>query len=68
MECDPCVGAAIASFGTQCLTTILTSFAVDSYKEQSATVGVVINVFRQVLGFVCLSAPSYLTWLFSLTL
>ena len=50
----PCVGAAIASFGTQCLTTILTSFAVDSYKEQSATVGTIINVFRQVLGFVCL--------------
>lgn len=49
----PCVGAAIASFGNQMLTTILTSFAVDSYRDQSTTVGVFINVCRQVCGFVC---------------
>lgn len=48
----PCVGAAIASFGNQIITTILISFAVDSYKEQSTDVGVCINLYRQIYGFV----------------
>ncbi|GKZ24111.1 hypothetical protein AbraCBS73388_010729 [Aspergillus brasiliensis] len=48
----PCVGAAIASFGNQIITTILISFAVDSYKEASTEVGVCINVFRHVYGFI----------------
>lgn len=52
----PCVGAAIASFGNQMLTTILTSFAVDSYKELSTTVGVFVNICRQIFGFVSLTA------------
>ncbi|OJJ08772.1 hypothetical protein ASPVEDRAFT_89981 [Aspergillus versicolor CBS 583.65] len=48
----PCVGAAIASFGNQIITTILISFAVDSYKEQSTDVGVCINLYRQIFGFI----------------
>ena len=54
----PCVGAAIASFGNQMLTTILTSFAVDSYKEMSTTVGVFVNICRQIFGFVCSLPPA----------
>ena len=53
----PCVGAAIASFGNQMLTTILTSFAVDSYKEMSTAVGVFVNICRQIFGFVCSLPP-----------
>lgn len=48
----PCVGAAIASFGNQMQTTILTTFAVESKKERSAEVGVFVNVCRQIYGFV----------------
>jgi hypothetical protein len=48
----PCVGAAIASFGNQMQTTILTTFAVESKKERSAEVGVFVNVGRQIYGFV----------------
>lgn len=48
----PCIGAAIASFGNQIITTILISFAVDSYKEHSTNVGVCINLYRHVWGFV----------------
>ncbi|PLB47492.1 MFS general substrate transporter [Aspergillus steynii IBT 23096] len=48
----PCIGAAIASFGNQIITTILISFAVDSYKEQSTNVGVCINLFRHIYGFI----------------
>ncbi|GAD99525.1 hypothetical protein PVAR5_8240 [Paecilomyces variotii No. 5] len=47
----PCVGMAIDSFGNQILTTTLISFAVDSHREYSASVGVFINLFRQVFGF-----------------
>ena len=48
----PCVGAAISSFGNQIITTILISFAVDSHKEASTNVGVCINFFRHIYGFV----------------
>lgn len=48
----PCIGMALAAFGNQVLTTILISFAVDSHKEHSASIGVFINLCRQVYGFV----------------
>ncbi|KAL2793297.1 MFS general substrate transporter [Aspergillus keveii] len=48
----PCVGAAIASFGNQVITTILIAFAVDSYKERATDVGVCINLYRQIYGFI----------------
>lgn len=48
----PCVGAAIASFGNQMQTTILTTFAVESSRERAAEVGVFVNICRQIYGFV----------------
>ncbi|KAE8354365.1 major facilitator superfamily domain-containing protein [Aspergillus coremiiformis] len=48
----PCIGVAIASFGNQILTTILISFAVDSYKDQSTDIGVFSNFVRHVYGFI----------------
>ncbi|GAB1217491.1 hypothetical protein ATERTT37_006730 [Aspergillus terreus] len=57
----PCVGAAIASFGNQIITTILISFAVDSYKEHSTDVGVCINVYRHIWGFI---GPFYFPHMF----
>ncbi|PYH42287.1 MFS general substrate transporter [Aspergillus saccharolyticus JOP 1030-1] len=48
----PCVGAAIASFGNQALTTIMVSYAVDSHREVATDVGVCINVVRHVYGFI----------------
>lgn len=48
----PCVGSAIASFGNQMQTTILTTFAVESSKERSTDTGVFISLCRQVYGFV----------------
>ena len=48
----PCVGAAIASFGNQMQTTILTTFAVESKKERASQVGVFVNICRQIYGFV----------------
>ena len=48
----PCVGAAIASFGNQIQTTILTTFAVESRRERAAEVGVFVNICRQIYGFV----------------
>lgn len=48
----PCIGAAIASFGNQMHTTILTTFAVESKRERAAQVGVFGNACRQVYDFV----------------
>lgn len=55
----PCIGAAIASFGNQMQTTILTTFAVESKKEQSSQIGVFINVCRQIYGFVKFSKDQW---------
>lgn len=48
----PCIGAAIASFGNQMQTTILTTFAVDTNRERATQVGVFVNICRQIYGFV----------------
>jgi hypothetical protein len=48
----PCVGAAIASFGNQMQTIILITFAVESNKELASQVGIFVNVFGQIFGFV----------------
>ncbi|KAJ5657810.1 uncharacterized protein N7484_001459 [Penicillium longicatenatum] len=58
----PCVGAAIASFGNQMQTTILTTFAVESKSKRAAEVGVFVNVFRQIYGFL---GPFYFPDMFS---
>ncbi|RHZ54239.1 uncharacterized protein CDV56_105690 [Aspergillus thermomutatus] len=57
----PGVGAAIASFGNQICTTILISFAVDSYGDEATNIGVCINIFRNIWGFI---APFYLPLMF----
>lgn len=51
-DVTPCVGAAIASFGNQMKTTILTTFAVESQQERASQIGVFVNVCRQIYGFV----------------
>ncbi|KAJ6031001.1 hypothetical protein N7540_001733 [Penicillium herquei] len=58
----PCVGAAIASFGNQMQTTILTTFAVESEKERASEVGVFVNVCRQIYGFI---GPFYFPYMFA---
>ncbi|KAF9884625.1 hypothetical protein FE257_001447 [Aspergillus nanangensis] len=57
----PCVGAAIASFGNQIITTIMISYAVDSHRDQSTNVGVCINLYRHVWGFI---GPFYFPHMF----
>lgn len=47
-----CIGAAIASFGNQMQTTILSTFAIESSGERSTDAGVFISMCRQVYGFV----------------
>ncbi|KAJ5704299.1 hypothetical protein N7493_011437 [Penicillium malachiteum] len=58
----PCIGAAIASFGNQMQTTILTTFAVESEKERASEVGVFVNVCRQIYGFI---GPFYFPYMFA---
>ncbi|CAI7613501.1 unnamed protein product [Penicillium discolor] len=58
----PCIGAAIASFGNQMQTTILTTFAVESKQERSSEVGVFINACRQTYGFL---GPFYFPAMFA---
>ena len=48
----PDVGVAIASVGTQLITTVLITYAVDCYREEAASVGVFITFVRQIWGFI----------------
>ncbi|KAJ7610226.1 major facilitator superfamily domain-containing protein [Roridomyces roridus] len=48
----PLVGAAIAAAGNQLVTTVLITYAVDCYREDSAAVGVFIVFVRQTWGFI----------------
>ncbi|ORY58462.1 major facilitator superfamily domain-containing protein [Pseudomassariella vexata] len=48
----PIVGAAIAGGGNQIVTTVLITYAVDCYHEESASVGVFITFVRQIWGFI----------------
>lgn len=47
----PLIGAAIAAFGNQVVTTTLITFAVDCHRSLSAEIGVLVNLIRQVWGF-----------------
>ncbi|KAL2215420.1 synaptic vesicle transporter [Thermoascus aurantiacus ATCC 26904] len=51
-EITPLVGVAIAAFGNQIVTTVLVTYAVDCYPEQSASVGVFVTFVRQIWGFI----------------
>ncbi|GAQ33186.1 MFS transporter [Aspergillus niger] len=58
----PCVGIAIASFGNQIQSTILTAYAIDTSPSGSASIGVLFNVIRLLYGFV---SPFYFPYMFS---
>ncbi|KIN02726.1 hypothetical protein OIDMADRAFT_27229 [Oidiodendron maius Zn] len=48
----PVVGIAIAGAGNQLVTTVLITYAVDCHQEESASVGVIITLIRQIWGFI----------------
>ncbi|KAF8208702.1 major facilitator superfamily domain-containing protein [Mycena galopus ATCC 62051] len=48
----PLVGVTICSVGNQIVTTIMITYAVDCYREDSAAVGVFITFVRQTWGFI----------------
>ncbi len=48
---SPVIGIAIGGVGNQIVTTVLITYAVDCYPEESASVGVFITFIRQMWGF-----------------
>lgn len=48
----PIVGTAVAAFGNQVVTTVLTTYAVDTYPQDAGSVGVFINFVRSTWGFI----------------
>ncbi|KAM0714061.1 hypothetical protein Q7P37_011025 [Cladosporium fusiforme] len=48
----PLVGAAIAAGGNQIVTTVCTTYAIDSHVEHSGSIGVFINLVRSTWGFI----------------
>lgn len=48
----PVIGIAIAGAGNQMVTTVLITYAIDCYPEESASIGVIITLIRQILAFV----------------
>ncbi|KAL6234138.1 hypothetical protein BDW75DRAFT_241338 [Aspergillus navahoensis] len=51
-QVSPIIGTAIAAFGNQVVTTVLVTYAVDSYPQDSGSVGVFITFVRQIWGFI----------------
>ncbi|RDW90602.1 putative MFS transporter [Aspergillus mulundensis] len=51
-QVSPIVGTAIAAFGNQLVTTVLVTYAVDSYPQDSGSVGVFVTFVRQIWGFI----------------
>ncbi|KAJ5183876.1 hypothetical protein N7492_001492 [Penicillium capsulatum] len=48
----PIVGTGIAAFGNQVVTTVLTTYAVDTHPQDAGSVGVFINFVRSTWGFI----------------
>jgi hypothetical protein len=48
----PVVGTGIAAFGNQVVTTVMTTYAVDTYPQDAGSVGVFINFVRSTWGFI----------------
>lgn len=48
----PIVGAAIAGFGVQIVGTVVTTYCVDIHQSEAASIGIFINLIRQVWGFI----------------
>jgi MFS family permease len=53
----PIIGIAIAAVGNQVVTTIVTTYMVDTHQSQSSSVGVFVNVVRQTCKY--LSSRTY---------
>ncbi|KAJ5625406.1 hypothetical protein N7510_001715 [Penicillium lagena] len=48
----PVIGTGIAAFGNQVVTTVLTTYAVDTHPHDAGSVGVFINFVRSTWGFI----------------
>ncbi|RDW70558.1 putative MFS multidrug transporter [Aspergillus mulundensis] len=48
----PIIGTGVAAFGNQVVTTVLTTYAVDTYPQDVGGVGVFINFVRSTWGFI----------------
>ncbi|KAL3475581.1 major facilitator superfamily domain-containing protein [Aspergillus californicus] len=48
----PVIGTGVAAFGNQVVTTVLTTYAVDSLPSDAGSVGVFINFVRSTWGFI----------------
>ncbi|KAK4508086.1 hypothetical protein PRZ48_001824 [Zasmidium cellare] len=48
----PIIGVAIAAVGNQIVTTVVVTYCIDSHIEQSASIGVFVNVVRSTWGFI----------------
>jgi MFS family permease len=48
----PIIGTGVAAFGNQVVTTVLTTYAVDTYPQDAGSVGVFINFVRSTWGFI----------------
>ena len=48
----PVIGTGIAAFGNQVVTTVLTTYAVDTHPQDAGSVGVFINFVRSTWGFI----------------
>ncbi|KAK3309765.1 uncharacterized protein B0T15DRAFT_545760 [Chaetomium strumarium] len=48
----PDVGMGIAAGGSQIVTTVMTTYAVDCYRDEAASIGVFINFVRQTWGLI----------------
>lgn len=46
------IGIAISAVGNQIVTTVLVTYAIDSYVEHSSSIGVFINAVRSTWGFI----------------
>ncbi|KAL2822887.1 MFS general substrate transporter [Aspergillus granulosus] len=49
---SPVIGTGIAAFGNQIITTVLTTYAVDTYPSDAGSIGVFINFVRSTWGFI----------------
>ncbi|KAJ6086562.1 hypothetical protein N7467_005476 [Penicillium canescens] len=57
----PVIGTGVAAFGNQVVTTVLTTYAVDTYPQDAGSVGVFINFVRSTWGFI---GPFWFTSMF----
>ncbi|KAJ5344679.1 hypothetical protein N7452_002683 [Penicillium brevicompactum] len=57
----PIIGTGVAAFGNQVVTTVLTTYAVDTYPSDAGSVGVFINFVRSTWGFI---GPFWFTSMF----